>query len=109
MPAHNSSPTQQALGLEYEEGHSEQSVTALVGIPLLVQASRSLGLPSSVQRMYASNSDCEDLTRPPMSESFVTLNAAGGECLDDFTYLRKDAVSELIGHELPSPEATRKF
>jgi len=28
-------------------------------------------------------------------ESFVILNAAGGECLDDFAHLRKDAVGEL--------------
>ncbi len=42
-------------------------------------------------------------------ESFVILNAAGGECLDDFAHLRKDAVGELVGHELPSPEAARNF
>ncbi len=42
-------------------------------------------------------------------ESFVILNAAGGECLDDFAHLRKDAVGELVGHALPSPEAARHF
>jgi hypothetical protein len=42
-------------------------------------------------------------------ESFVILNAAGGECLDDFAPLRQDGVRELIGHDLPSPEAARKF
>jgi hypothetical protein len=43
-------------------------------------------------------------------ESFVVLNAAGGDCLDDFDHLRADTgLAELIGHELPSPEAARKF
>jgi len=43
-------------------------------------------------------------------ESFVILNAAGGECVDDFAHLRSDAgLAELVGHELPSPEAARKF
>ena len=43
-------------------------------------------------------------------ESFVILNAAGGECVDDFGHLRSDAgLAELIGHELPSAEAARKF
>jgi DDE family transposase len=42
-------------------------------------------------------------------ESFVTLNAAGGECLDDFAHLRQDGLKDLIGHDLPSPEAARKF
>jgi len=39
----------------------------------------------------------------------LILNAAGGECLDDFAHLRQDGVRELIGHDLPSPEAARKF
>jgi len=42
-------------------------------------------------------------------ESFLILNAAGGECLDDFAHLRWDGVRELIGHDLSSPEAARKF
>ena len=38
-------------------------------------------------------------------ESFVILNAVGGECLEDFEQLRADAgLVELIGHEIPSPE-----
>jgi Transposase DDE domain group 1 len=43
-------------------------------------------------------------------ESFVVLNAAGGECLDDFARLREDrGLAELLGQEIPSPEAARKF
>ena len=42
-------------------------------------------------------------------ESFLILNAAGGECLDDFAPLRRDGLKDLIGHDLPSPEAARKF
>jgi len=42
-------------------------------------------------------------------ESFLILNAAGGECLDDLGPLRQDGVRELIGHDLPSPEAAWKF
>jgi len=43
-------------------------------------------------------------------ESFVILNAVGGECLEDFDRLREDAgLAEMLGHEIPSPEAARKF
>ncbi len=42
-------------------------------------------------------------------ESFLILNAAGGECLDDFGHLRQDSVRELIGHDLPNPESARRF
>jgi hypothetical protein len=43
-------------------------------------------------------------------ESFLVLNAAGGDCLDDFDQLRADAgLSELLGHAVPSAEAAGKF
>jgi hypothetical protein len=43
-------------------------------------------------------------------ESFVILNAAGGECPEDFKRLREDAgLAEMIGHELPSPAAALQF
>ena len=43
-------------------------------------------------------------------ESFLVLNALGGECLDDFDRLREDeGLREMLGHEMPSPEAARKF
>ncbi len=44
------SPTQQPLGFDYDEGHAEQGLTALAGIPVLLQAFRSLDLPRSVER-----------------------------------------------------------
>ena len=43
-------------------------------------------------------------------ESFVVLNAVGGECADDLTRLREDgALSEWLGHEIPSPRAALEF
>jgi hypothetical protein len=43
-------------------------------------------------------------------ESFVILNASGGECVDDFERLRGDpGLAELVGHELPSPSAALQF
>ena len=43
-------------------------------------------------------------------ESFVVLNAAGGECWDDSGRLREDAgLAELVGHPILSPEAARQF
>jgi hypothetical protein len=103
------SPTQQALGFEYDEGHASQNITALAGIPLLIQAFRSLGLPASVKRHVSIKQRQRGLDEASYVESFLILNASGGECLDDFAHLRKDPLGELIGHELPSPEAARKF
>ena len=34
-------------------------------------------------------------------ESFLVLNAVGGDCLEDFDQLREDAgLAEMMGHEL---------
>lgn len=45
-----------------------------------------------------------------MVESFLILNAGGGECLEDCDRLREDAaLAPRIGHEIPSPAAARKF
>ena len=45
-----------------------------------------------------------------MVESFVILNAVGGECFDDFQRLREEpGLSEMIGHGIPSPEVAGKF
>ena len=109
MKQERRSPAQQGLGFDYDEGHSDQGWTALAGIPLLLQAFRSLDLPHSVERHVSIKQRQRGLKEAGYIESFLILNAAGGECLDDFERLRQDGVKELIGHDLPSPEAARKF
>src|SRR5467141_3310803 len=103
------SPTESPLLFEVDPQPLEETLTALGGIPLVVQAFRSLGLPGSVQQHVAVKERERGYDEATYVESFVILNAAGGECLDDFAHLRQDGVCELIGHDLPSPEAARKF
>src|SRR5258707_12664107 len=104
------SPTESALLFEVDPQPLEETLTALGGIPLVVQAFRSLGLPGSVQQHVAVKERERGYDEATFVESFVILNAAGGECLDDFAHLRRDVgLAELVGHELPSPEAARKF
>lgn len=57
-------------------------LTALGGLPLVVQAFRSLGLPGSVNK--------GSLVVTPLALLHRQVNAAGGECLDDFERLRAD-------------------
>ncbi len=88
----------------------QETLTALGGIPLVVQAFRSLGLAASVKQHVVIKERGRGYDEATFVESFVVLNAAGGECVDDFAHLRDDAgLGELIGHELPSPEAARNF
>jgi len=104
------SPTESPLLFEFDSQAAEEMQTALGGLPLVVQAFRSLGLPGSVKQHLAVKERQRGYDEATFVESFVILNAAGGECLDDFERLRADpGQGELIGHEVHSPEAARKF
>ncbi len=104
------SPTESPLLFEIDPEPLPEAVTAMGGVPLVVQAFRSLGLPGSVQQHVHIKERQRGYDEATFVESFVILNAVGGECLDDFQHLRQDPVlSELVGHALPSPEAARNF
>jgi len=104
------SPTEQPLPFTYDDEVAEEGVTALGGIPVLVQAFRSFGVGSSVKRNIVLKQRQRGLPEDGYVESFVILNAAGGDCIEDFEQLRADeSLAELIGHEFPSAEAARKF
>ena len=73
-----------------------------------VRAFRSLHLPESMRRDLRMGRRERGFDEASLVESFVVLNAVGGECPDDFQHLRADAgLTELIGHALPSPEPAR--
>src|SRR5919109_4101032 len=104
------SPTESPLLFEIDPEPLSEAVTAMAGVPLVVQAFRSLGLAESVKQHVNIKQRQRGYDEPTFVESFVILNAVGGECLDDFQRLREDpGLRELVGHELPSPEAARNF
>ena len=104
------SPTDLALPFEIDLEPAKETWTARGGIPLVVQTCRGLGLPASVKRNVKIKQRQRGFDEATFIESFIILNAAGGECLDDFDYLREDeGLAQLIGHELPSSAAARKF
>ena len=104
------SPTESSLLFEISAEPIPETLTALGGVPLLVQAFRSLGLPARVREHVRIKERDRGYDEATMVESFVVLNAVGGECCDDFERLREDpGLSELIGHGVPSPAVARKF
>jgi hypothetical protein len=104
------SPTESPLPFEIDPTPLPETLTAFGGVPLVVQTFRSLGLPGSVQREVQIKVRQRGYDEATFVESFVVLNAVGGECLDDFERLREDpGLAELLGHPVPSPEAARKF
>jgi hypothetical protein len=110
MALRKSSPAAGEFLFEIDPEPLEECLTALGGIPLLVRAARSLDVPGSVQRHLRVKQRERGFDEASYVESFLVLNAAGGNCLEDFDQLRADAgLSELLGHAVPSAEAARKF
>ena len=104
------SPTESSLLFEIDPEPLSETLTAWGGVSLAVQAFRSLGLPASIQRHVHIRQRERGYDEATMVESFVALNALGGECLEDFSHLRGDGgLKEMLGHEIPSPEAARQF
>lgn len=104
------SPTEMDFLFEIDPEPAPETLTSWGGVPLLVRAFRSLGLPGSVQRNIRIKQRASRYDEAMLVESFVVLNAIGGECLDDFARLREDGgLAEMLGHEIPSPERARKF
>ena len=77
-------------------------------VAIAVQAFRLLGLPARVGCQVPIKQRDHGYDEATMVESFVVLNALGGECLEDLTHLREDGgLKEMLGHSIPSPEAAR--
>jgi len=104
------SPAEGDFLFEIDAEPSEECLTALGGLPLFIRTARSLDVPGSVQRHLALKQRDRGFDEATYVESFLALNAAGGDCLEDFDCLREDrGLAAMLGHEVPSPEAARKF
>lgn len=95
---------------EIDETPLEETLTSFGGLPLFLRTARSLGVGASVERNLRIKQRRRGLDEAAYVESFLALNAVGGECLEDFTVLREDrGMAAMLGYEPPSPEAARKF
>ena len=84
------SPAEGELPFEYDWTPAEEVLTAYAGIPLFVRAARLFGVPASVKQHLHVKERQRGLDEATYVESFLVLNALGGECLDDFGRLRDE-------------------
>ena len=104
------SPTENPLPFQLDPEPATETLTSYGGAALVAQAFRSLGLPGAIEQHVRIKQRQRGYDEATFIESFVILNAVGGECLEDFEQLRADAgLAELIGHAMPSSEAARNF
>lgn len=98
------------LPIDIDPEPIEERLTAWGGAALLIQAIRSFDVPGSTQRNVQVKQRQRGYSEAEYVESLIVLHALGGDCVDDLERLREDAgLPELLGYEVPSPEAARKF
>jgi hypothetical protein len=103
-------PPNPLLPFQLDPEPATETLTAFGGLPLVAQTFRSLGLPQRVAQHLRLKQRQRGLDEATMVESFILLNAAGGDCLEDFRRLAEDpGLPTLLGHALPLPDAARKF
>lgn len=104
------SPAEGEFLFELDPEPLEEAITAYGGIPVFLRATRSLDVGGLANRHLHLKQRQRGFDEGSYVESFLVLNALGGECLEDFDRLREDdGLREMLGHEVPSPEAARKF
>ena len=109
-PKSRRSPAEGEFLFELDPEPLEETVTGYGGIPVFLRAARSLGVGALVKQHVQLKKRDRGFDEASYVESFLVLNAVGGECLEDFDRLREDeGLREMLSHEVPSPEAARKF
>ncbi|MEK7760249.1 MAG: hypothetical protein AAB433_01590 [Nitrospirota bacterium] len=104
MKTPNPTPTP-LLPFQLDPEPATETLTAFGGLPLVAQTCRSLGLPQSVARHLRLKQRQRGVDEATMIESFILLNAAGGDCLEDFRRLAEDpSLPTLLGYALPLPD-----
>jgi hypothetical protein len=88
---------------------SKVLLTSFGGLPLVMETFRALGLPQAIKKRLVLHQRESKYQEADYVESFVSVFAAGGDCVDDFEILREDEGVKKLGLRVPSPEAARCF
>jgi hypothetical protein len=104
------SPSEAPALFDIDPEPAEDLITGFAGLTLVMEAYRGLQVGRSANRHLQIKERQRGFDEGTYLESFVLLQAAGGDCLDDFEHLRRDrALAQLIGHAMPSADAARRF
>ena len=85
-------------------------VTSFAGLPLVVETMRALKVHCLVDRLlHIKKREVGLYSESDYIESFISLFAAGGSRLDDFTRMQSDKGLKELGLSMPSAESSRFF
>jgi hypothetical protein len=98
------------LPFEIDSQVDEALLTAHAGVPLAIELFRASGAAQVVDEQVRLKERARGLSASQMVESLMALWLAGGDRCEDMNRLREDeALSQLLGYELPSANAAREF
>lgn len=99
----------QGLAVDYAGG-LEETVTPHAGVGVLIEVARRSNVMAAAEKHLPDKQSPRGLRHGEMVEAFVLLSALGGDCLDDFDTLRKDAgLAALLGYTLPAASTARQW
>ena len=81
---------QGVLPFKYEEEKNGSGMTALAGLPIYLDLAQLIGLFKSIQKHLKVRKDGQSWSNAQVVISFVLLNLAGGDCVDDLKILEAD-------------------
>jgi hypothetical protein len=91
-------------------GGLQEVTTAWSGASLLVDLYRKLGLEQLANQILPAKKSAKGLTAGQTAESFILLNALGGECVEDMQHLRSDpGLAAILDYQPPAPETARQW
>ncbi len=82
--------TQGVLPYQYEPERNNTGLTSLAGLPAYLDLSQAIGLWKSIEKNLQGRKDSQGWTDSQMVMSFILLNLAGGDCMDDLEVVDKD-------------------
>lgn len=87
---------------------SSTKITSFGGVPLVVEAYRVMRLCEVVEENMCFKA--RGWSENKLMEELISLQVAGGECMDDVDYFKADDCSVLFGYGgMPSAVAVRRF
>lgn len=102
-------PLPNALEMDFRGGLKTVE-TPYAGIALLIDAGRRSRVMEAAERHLPQKRSPKGLGQGQFVEAFVVLSALGGECLDDFTGLRRDlGLAAMLGYTLPAAATARQW
>jgi len=104
------SVTQGILPFKLANADTGEVITSFAGLPLVLETMRAMKIPELVRKnLKAKQTDRGIYSENNYVESFISLFASGGECLDDMERLRADAGLKKLGLKVPSSESARFY